>query len=169
MSYFTRPFFALVETFWAVLPLVVAIDLLALFLLIFKEKKMDPRSFAFWVALIVVLPFLGFALYLLFGCSLYSVSIFGRKFGGDRAMGIMDDPRIRGADRATDGNDVRFYGEFPKVLPDLVDDVLAATSTVHLEFYKMPREGDIKALVEAVCQKGSEGLDIRFLLCRGVP
>ncbi|MBE6514174.1 MAG: cardiolipin synthase [Thermoplasmata archaeon] len=167
MSYFTRPFFALVEFFWDVLPLVVVIDIIAIFLLIFKEK-MDPRSFAFWIVIIIVFPFIGFALYLVYGCTLYSISIFGRKFGGDREMGIMDDPRIRGADLPTDGNDGRFYGNMSMALRDVVTDLSKAERSVHIEIYRLPQE-DISPFVDAICEKASQGLDIRVLMGRGLP
>ena len=167
MSYFTRPFFALVELFWNVLPLVVVIDLIAIFLLIFKEK-MDPRSFAFWIVLIIVFPFIGFALYLVYGCTLYSISIFGRKFGRDREMGIMDDPRIRGADIPTEGNDGRFYGSLSLALRDIVTDLSKAEKSAYIEIYRLPEE-DIAPFVDVVCEKASQGLDIRVLMGRGLP
>ena len=137
MTYITRPFFILVETFWTVLPLVVAVDLVAVYLLVFKER-MDPRSFAFWMTLTIVLPFAGFALYLLYGCTLYSGSVFGRKLGGDREMGLLDDPRIRGADVPTEGNDALFYEYLAKASERAVDDISAAEETVHVSMYRPP-------------------------------
>ncbi len=167
MSYFTRPFFLLVETFWTVLPLVVVIDVIALYLLIFKEK-MDPRSFAFWTALIIVFPFVGFALYLIYGCTLYSGSIFGRKLGRDREMGIMDDPRIRGADIPTDGNSARFYENLTIAMSDSVRDVANAGKSIFIMIHRVPR-AELSALVNAICERARAGIDVRLLMGRGLP
>ncbi len=168
MTYFTRPFFTLVETFYTVLPLVVIIDLIAIYLLIFKEK-MDPRSFAFWIVLVIVLPFLGFALYLIYGCNLYSTSIFGRKLGRDREFGLMDDPRIRGADTPTFGNDVRFYTGDEQWQNNVLRDLESAQNSIHIEIYTMPSKSLFPDLVDTLCQKSKEGVDIRFLMGRGIP
>ena len=165
MSYFTRPFFLLVETFWTVLPLVVLIDLLAVYLLIYKEK-MDPRSFAFWIVIIIVFPFIGFALYLIYGCTLYSATIFGKKLGRDREMGLMDDPRIKGADVPTNGNSVEFYGDAVSG-GRIREDILSAEKTIHLEIFRMDAYSNHMLLVDDLCAKASEGVDVRVLIGRG--
>ena len=168
MTYLTRPIIFIGQTFWTVLPLVVVTDLAAIYLLIFREK-MDPRSFAFWISLIIALPFLGFALYLLYGCTLYSASIFGRKLGKDREMRLLDDPRIRGADIPTYGNDVRFYGSALSGYGDITEDIGSAAESVHLEIYSLPEGKDGAGLVDALCSKAREGLDVRMLIGRNVP
>ncbi len=168
MTYITRPFFLLVETFWTVLPLVVAVDLIAVYLLVFKER-MDPRSFAFWMTLTIVLPFLGFALYLLYGCTLYSGSVFGRKLGGDREMGLLDDPRIRGADLPTEGNYTRFYDDLAKGSESAVADIVSAERTVHVSIYRPPTDSEAPGFVDALCSKAEGGADVRVLLGCDVP
>jgi len=168
MTYLTRPFFMLVETFWTVLPLVVAVDLVAVYLLVFKER-MDPRSFAFWMTLTIAFPFVGFALYLLYGCTLYSVSIFGRKLGGDREMGLLDDPRIRGADKPTDGNDVVFYESLASGSERLLGDLDSACRSIHLAAYRLPADNEAPGIVESLCAKAEEGVDVRVLIGYDVP
>ncbi|MBR6037238.1 MAG: PLDc N-terminal domain-containing protein [Candidatus Methanomethylophilaceae archaeon] len=161
MTYITRPFFLLVETFWPVLPLVVAVDLLAVYLLVFRET-LDPRSFAFWMVLCIVFPFAGFALYLVFGCTLYAGKAFGGKERADRGSGLAD---IAGDAPFRCGGDARFYGCLEEALEDISAD-LASARSVHVELHSMDGAGDVSALL---CSKASEGADVRALAGRRVP
>ncbi|MBP5203210.1 MAG: PLDc N-terminal domain-containing protein, partial [Candidatus Methanomethylophilaceae archaeon] len=161
MTYITRPFFLLVETFWPVLPLVVVVDLLAVYLLVFRET-LDPRSFAFWMVLCIVFPFVGFALYLAFGCTLYAGKAFGGKEKADRGSGLAD---IAGDARFQRGGDVRFYGGPEKALQDVSAD-LASARSIHAELHSLD---GMRGIVDVLCSKASEGADVRILTGRRMP
>jgi cardiolipin synthase len=155
MTYVTRPFFILVETFWPVLPLVVAVDIMAVYLLVFRER-MDPRSFAFWMVLCIALPFAGFASYLLFGCTLYAGRMYGRKAEADRAAGLLDAAVV-------EGNDVRFFGSREEAVRGMSADISVARQSVHME---VRRIDDLPELMEALCSKSSEDVDVRVLFSK---
>ncbi|MBO4798286.1 MAG: hypothetical protein J5494_05910, partial [Candidatus Methanomethylophilaceae archaeon] len=116
----------------------------------------------------IVFPFAGFALYLVYGCNLYSANIFGKKIGRDRKFGLMDDPRIKGADSPTDGNDVRFFSGFRESLPQIISDLDSARASIHLELYRISGEKQMQDVVDALCRKAAEGLDVRLLTGRGI-
>ena len=51
-------------------PLLI-VDVLALVVMIFVER-LDPRSLIFWITMVVILPFAGVVLFLLYGSTLYA-------------------------------------------------------------------------------------------------
>lgn len=170
MTYLTRPFF---DFLFAVapygLPLLV-IDLLALYLMIFKER-FEPRTLIFWVAIVIVVPFLGFALYMVFGNTLFAGRTFGRKSADDRrfmdADGHGEGPedakvmRSAGADVCTGGNSVRLYWNRDWMEPDALEDLESAERSIHLMFRRMPHDSD--PLVPILIRKASEGIDVRLM------
>ena len=162
MTYVTRPFFLLVETFWPVLPLVVVVDLVAVYLLVFRER-MDPRSFAFWMVLFIAFPLTGFILYLLFGCTLYVRREYGRKMESDRAAGLLGDSLVTGAGPLAGGNDVRFMPLRDEALRGIASEIGSASASVHME---VRQAGDISEVLGLLCSKASEGIDVRVLFSR---
>lgn len=170
MTYLTRPvisFIFTVEPFW--LPLLV-LDVAALLVMIFAER-FSPRTLIFWITVVAVLPFLGFILYLIFGCTLYSRRLFSRKSESDARYMVGEQERLSGRDGAqadtigalgadvcTTGNAVRFFWDRSEVIPDMVRDIRSAQRSVHLMARRLPRgmEQVHKAAMEAV----SRGVDV---------
>ncbi|MGN0098604.1 MAG: PLDc N-terminal domain-containing protein, partial [Candidatus Methanomethylophilaceae archaeon] len=64
MTYFTKPFFTLVFAIADIYPLVILLDVIGIILILFKEK-FEPRTFVLWLMIIIVLPVVGFVMYLL--------------------------------------------------------------------------------------------------------
>ena len=170
MTYLTRPFF---DFLFAVAPYglpLLAIDLLALYLMIFKER-FEPRTLIFWVAIVIVVPFLGFALYMVFGNTLFAGRTFGRKSADDRrfmdAEGHGEGPdearvmRSAGADVCTGGNSVKLYWNRDWMEPDALEDLESAERSIHLMFRRMPHDSD--PLVPILIRKASEGVDVRLM------
>ncbi len=175
MTYLTVAF---LDFIFLVLPVwlpLLAVDLVALYLLLFKERY-DPRTFVFWVAIVVVLPFAGFLLYLVFGCTLFSRRTYGRKHDEDSwffqgegdvpPAGIGDTAsmfRRSGADVYTSGNDVRTYWSLREVRSDLTGDIMAAESRIWMMMPVLPRGEGSAALVDALASRAKDGLDVRVM------
>lgn len=173
MTYLTVPFFTYI---FAVLPVwlpLLAVDLAAMYLLIFRER-FDPRTLIFWVAVVFILPFLGFALYILFGCTLPVRHRGERKYASDEGFleGQPDpvpegDARLTdilskaGADVYTSGNDVRLMWTSSDGTDGYLDDLRAAERSIHIETGRLPDDGGV--LVDILCRKASEGVDVRVL------
>ena len=118
-------------------PLLI-VDVLALVVMIFVER-LDPRSLIFWITMVVILPFAGVVLFLLYGSTLYADWRYQRKSEADRRFldGEQDLPEGEdgivagsmhelGADVCSSGNRVRFYWGRSDFVSDLVDDIGAA-------------------------------------------
>lgn len=170
MTYLTRPFVTFmfaVEPFW--LPLLI-VDVVALLLMIFAER-FSPRTLIFWIAVVVVLPFVGLILYIVFGSSLYGRFVFSRKARSDERFlqGESDEPaptdarqastlRALGADVYTSDNSVRFYWDRSEVGPVMVEDIRRAQRTVHLMARRLPR--GMEKVHEAVVEAVGRGVDV---------
>lgn len=169
MTYLTQPFFAFI---FAVapygLPLLV-VDLIALYLMIFRER-FEPRTLIFWVAIVIVVPFLGFLLYLVFGSTLVTRYVFGRKaerdrrfleVGGDDCRGIPGVMRAAGADVCTHGNKVSMHWDRNEMQPTAVREMADANESIHLMFRRVPQNHD--ALYDVMEEMASKGVDVRLM------
>ena len=173
MTYLTVPFFTFI---FAVLPVwlpLLLVDLAAFYILIFRERH-DPRTLIFWIAVVVILPFLGFVLYILFGCTLFVRSWGRSKSTSDgRFMDGSSDPvpaedvRLTeilskaGADVYTSGNSVDLHWSSEDGYESYLEELSAAERSIHLEANRLPDDGG--RLVGILCRKASEGLDVRVL------
>lgn len=173
MTYLTVPFFTFI---FAVLPVwlpLLIVDLAAFYILIFRERH-DPRTLIFWIAVVVILPFLGFVLYMLFGCTLFVRSWGRRKSESDTRY--MDGPQDQvpegdarlsdilakaGADVYTSGNSVDLRWNPEDGFDEYLGELSKAERSIHIETNRLPR--DDSRLVEVLCRKASEGLDVRVL------
>ena len=172
MTYLTVPFFTYI---FAVLPVwlpLLATDLVALYILIFRERH-DPRTLIFWVAVVFILPFLGFLLDLLFGCTLFVRRWGSRKEASDRRFlsGVSEEPpedgrrlsnvlSSAGADVYTSGNGVRLFWDAPDSWGTCMDAILAASRSVHIETNRLP---DDPSLRDMLASKVREGVDVRIV------
>lgn len=175
MTYLTVPFFTYIEAVLPVWQPLLVVDLVALYLLIFKER-FDPRTTVFWIALVFILPFLGFLLYLLYGCTLFTSAAGRRKAAADaRYMtGEPDEPpedavrltralTAAGADVYTSGNAARLWWDAPDANGALEDAMRSAGSTIYVEMNRIPRGESGRMIVDILCERASHGVDVRVL------
>lgn len=153
MSFLTKPFLGFVfavEPIW--LPLLI-LDLATIAVLVFKER-MDPRSLIFWIATTVILPGLGVVLYLLFGCTLISDRMFGRKRSQDEDLSF-NGKRLTDSDGVfKGGNGVRAYWSFAEAVPDLVADTEDSKETVHVMCRRLPHRPEFIDSLEVAARSG---------------
>lgn len=175
MTYLTVPFLTYV---FAVLPVwlpLLVVDLTAMYMLLFRER-FDPRTFVFWVAIVFIIPFGGFLLYLVFGCSLFMEADGRRKHGSDQEFLTGDgdpvpegDSRLSsilsdsGADVYTSGNDVRLFWSIERSTGIILEQMRSATESIHLEMDRISSFRFTGSIQEVLCEKARQGLDVRVI------
>lgn len=175
MTVLTKPFFTLVFAIADIAPLVIAVDLIGILMLLFKER-MEPRTFVMWLMIILVLPIAGFILYLMFGCTVHARRVFGRKRSAEAVMfdGESDDApgwisggagavRGSGGDIMTAGNDVRMIWSMDESLEVLLADMESAERSVHIEMRAIPKGEVGERIVGALEATARSGRDVRLL------
>ena len=175
MTVLTKPFFTLVFAIADIAPLVIAVDLIGILMLLFKER-MEPRTFVMWLMIILVLPIAGFILYLMFGCTVHARHVFGRKRSAETAMfeGESDDApewishevravRSSGGDIMTAGNDARLIWSIEEGLDVILADIGLAEKSVHIEMRAIPRGQVGERVVDALEAAAKSGMDVRLL------
>ena len=178
MTYLTVPFFTYVFAIAPVWPAWLAVNLFALYLLLFKER-FDPRTFVFWVAIVFVLPFLGFVLYLLWGSTIHMRMDGERKEECDERymVGESDDvpedcSRMvstlcgAGSDIYTSGNDVKLHWTSREGVSPLAEALSGAERTIYIEAARFLGGEDGRRLNDLLCRKASEGVDVRIITSR---
>ncbi len=172
MTFLTVPFFAYIDAILPVWPAVVVVDVVALYLLLFREK-FDPRTFIFWVAAVFVLPFVGFVAYLLWGCTLL-VRRHGRlKLEGEASyMEAESDPvpegdralagciESAGGDVYTGGNSAELRWNAEEGLEGMVRDIESAEISVHVETYGTAWPPEVSDALAAAARRG---VDVRVV------
>jgi cardiolipin synthase len=172
-----------------IIGLIVAFDAVAVFTLIFFERR-DPESVLAWLFAVITLPVVGFVLYLLFGFKYFKTRAFGLKSTGDQEvltrvrrgleLGLLDDTdlnlkeltecadlaRLLLADSAaflTAGNRVDLYTNGNDKFDALFAAIRGAKDHVHLEYYILQNDALGARLLEALEAKAREGVQVRLL------
>lgn len=177
MTYLTVPFFTYI---YAVLPVwipLAIVDAVAMYILLFREK-FDPRTFVFWVAIVFILPFLGFVMYLLWGCTLFIDHDGRRKTEADAPLlaGTSDAPAeeralanlldASGSDICTSGNRASLDWDVADGIDGLVDDIGSAESFIHIETYRLYDDERGRRIADALKSKAVQGVDVRLITTR---
>jgi cardiolipin synthase len=169
--------------------LLVTFDAVAIFTLIFFERR-DPESVLAWLFAVVTLPLVGFVLYLIFGFKYFKTRAFGLKSTGDRALlgriqkglepGLPDETganigrldayqdlaRLLWADSAaflTEGNQLDVFTTGPQKFDALFAAIASAKSHIHLEYYILRDDALGRRLLRALEGKAREGVEVRLL------
>lgn len=154
---------------------------------VIMRKRAPSVSFA-WLVLILLIPFVGVTLYLLFG---------ENRLGERRAERLLKDrlttkewyglrhnyqleahnrpanPEIMPLERqirtvtgipAVPGNRLELLGDSDLFFKHIINDIKNATSTCHLEFYILQEGGLVDDLLAALLEARKRGLDCRLLL-----
>ncbi len=166
---------------------IVVFDVIALFVMLFLEKC-DPRVFVTWLILMVLLPPVGFLLYLYLGISIYNRRRFEPKNVSDaqimegeavqdgmrgsdenRFAGRCDIERVidavesSGARTYTNNNDIELFTEGAPLMGRLMSDIASAKRSVLIEYYIVRNDRDGNEFVSLLTRKVEEGVEVRFL------
>ncbi len=142
-----------------------------------------PGIAIFWVMMLALLPVVGLILYIIFGKDHRSLRVI--KPDEMRRLSLLRDSAnadverqkpesdkytklvnmMRGANDAPlfDGNDVRIFTDFTPMFQSMLDDIEAAESYIHIQFYKIEDDEVGRQLSQLLIRKAQEGLDVRLM------
>lgn len=165
----------------------VVLDILGLILLLFLERC-DPRTFVTWLVVLVLLPPVGFILYLYMGVTYYNRHKFKPKNITDTQMmqanelqrGELERDAAEHPERSdvihmaqsleragawsySRNNRVSLYTEGEPFMRDMMEDIRGAQRSILMEYYIIRNDHDGNALMELLTQKVREGVEVRLL------
>lgn len=169
----------------AILILFMLANMISVFSLIFIERK-DPTTTWAWLLILLLIPGVGFILYLLLGQNLSRQKIFREKkiIDKTRAAGLQEMQEIHGIKRElqgnysdlilmnynycesifTTGNETKIYISGEKKFKDLINDIRAAKKFIHIEYYIFRFDELGKAIINELHEKVNQGVEVRLLV-----
>jgi cardiolipin synthase A/B len=155
-----------------------------LFVPIVLARKRHPVSAIAWSLTVVFIPYFGILFFLVFGAfrikrrlrrKLYHRSRFLRRWvpfktetreiKTEPTWESIDQYTVRvGGSPMTHGNETRLYRDGPEAFKDKYEAIEAAKHHVHLEYFILRNDETGWALIELLCKKVSEGVQVRFLV-----
>lgn len=154
-------------------------------------RKRQPASAIAWILSIILLPYLGTLLFLIIGVpridrklrkKLFQRSRFVRQFiqttadkghhelmasivqQARRWQGVDRLATIVGAVQVSEGNDTAIYHEGNHAFEDKLEAIRSARHHVHAEYYILRADEAGRAFVKALCERASEGLQVRLIV-----
>ncbi len=160
------------------------------FILIFLERK-DPAATWAWLMVLVLLPFFGFLLYLLFGQNLKKQKIFDNKTNDDKMLYKESLAQIKELEYCkensmckydihyqdfiqmnltsnhsvyTENNHVDIFTDGKDKFTKLIEDIENAKDHVHILYYIIKDDSLSNKFMEVLTKKAEEGINVRLLV-----
>jgi len=173
--------FAFIDDFIA---LFIVLEIILITVMVVAERA-DPLKALIWIFVLLILPFIGFILYLFVGQTFYANHTFKLKgvkdseieqvneietelIDTDTAMGE-DSARFARTIKATGGkgystnNGVTLYTDGKGMFDELYSDLRNAKSFIHFEYYIIRDDKLGNELVKILTQKVKEGVEVKLL------
>jgi cardiolipin synthase len=153
--------------------------------LIFIERK-DPTTTWAWLLILLVLPGLGFIIYIMFGQNLSRQKIFKEKIrvdedkrknindkyegdiyqhdGGERFLDLRKMNFNQSGARYTTNNNVKVYVNGKDKFKQLIIDIKNAKRYIHMEYYILKNDLLGRVIIKELTKKAESGLEVRLLL-----
>ncbi|MGM9935248.1 cardiolipin synthase [uncultured Clostridium sp.] len=163
---------------------VVVLNIVFSFSLIFIERK-DPTTTWAWLLILLVLPGVGFIVYLMFGQNLSRQKIFKDKIisdekkrmassqdtltfsdhsGGDKFSDIQKMNFNNSGAKYTVNNSVDVYTNGEDKFKQLIEDIKNAKTYIHVEYYIFKKDVIGREIIDELTKKAEEGLEVRLLV-----
>ncbi|MGN0143707.1 MAG: cardiolipin synthase, partial [Clostridium sp.] len=164
---------------------IVVLNIIFSFFLIFIERK-DPTTTWAWLLILLVLPGVGFIVYLMFGQNLSRQKIFKDKIVYDekKRKSLINEEKIlllehNGGDKFSDlqkmnfnnsgakytiNNTVNVYTNGEDKFNQLLEDIKNAKNYIHVEYYIFRKDLLGKKIIDELTKKAKEGLEVRLLV-----
>ena len=165
--------------------LIVVMNIIFSFSLIFIERK-DPTTTWAWLLIIILLPGVGFLIYLLLGQNLSREKIFKEKIAIDENkrrdlmksfayINKLNDSSDQYLDlrkmnfnhsgaKYTSNNDVEVYYDGEDKFKQLLIDLERAEKFIHIQYYIFRNETIGKRILDILEKKAQEGVEVRLLV-----
>ena len=178
----------LYESLGTFLAVMLILDILFLVIMLFMEKQ-DPKSFINWVAIILILPIIGFFLYLFIGQTYYMRRVFSIKGINDELLMKQFEREKQKIEGLIESDDElsRDMGEFAKYLQNagalafstnnrmelftdgndkfdrFMEDIRNAKEYILIEYYIIRNDKLGNEFMDLLTQKVKEGVEVRLL------
>ena len=162
-----------------------AINITSALSLIFIERK-EPNTTWAWLLILLILPGIGFILYLLFGQNLSRQKIFKEKKGSDERKSRELRDKFKEEERNgniseefieiikmnynnskavyTTGNSIETFISGEYKFERLIRDIRAAKNFIHIEYYIFRLDSLGKKIIDELKKKVDEGVEVRLLV-----
>ena len=171
----------------ATILLIVAyiINIISAISLIFIERK-EPTTTWAWLLVLMILPGIGFLLYLIFGQNLSRQKLFREKkviderksreliekFKKEKSANNISNEFIElinmnynhSKSLYTTGNDIKVYIDGVEKFKQLIEDIRNAKNFIHIEYYIFKLDDLGKQIINELKKKVDEGLEVRLLV-----
>lgn len=171
------------------LSILLVLNVFLAFILIFLERK-DPSATWAWLMVLLLVPYLGFILYLTLGQNLSRQKIFDTKTEEDQMIGKVlleqmsyiqnneivfnDEEMISYQDMIrmqlisddsifTQDNEVEIFTDGKEKFAALLDSIEKANDHIHMLYYIIKNDSLGKKIVAALTKKAAEGVEVRLL------
>ena len=164
-------------------------NLSAIIAIVFVERR-NPTAALAWLAVLILIPYLGFVLYLLFGRHLYSEKRFCLKELNDqrvrskvrRQRRALDERRITFSDSELDrfrplmrlllaedrsiiytGNRIGYEDRGEVHFAEMLEAIQGARNHVHMEYYIIRNDELGRQFIKALAERASAGIPVRLV------
>ncbi len=175
------------------IPIIVLIDTFLIMMLLFWERS-DPESILIWVIVLILLPIIGFILYMFFGQTFYSERTFkkkARKDGGieekllkdlDKEVDKIIDDELKscpensdklrivrtlqksGSETYTNCNTVQYLPDSTEYFNRLLNDLRNAKNTINFEYYIIRNDDISQELMNILIDRVKAGIEVRLMI-----
>jgi len=176
--------------YYFLLPILIVADIFFAITIVFVERK-DPNRAVSWILVLLLLPFLGFFLYLVFGQNYRKEKLFSLKKESDqkltdlmtsqineiKAKEDMQTDRWSGAIRRmavlllqnnraiiTTNNHITPYTDGKAKFADLIKEISNARDHVHMEYFILKDDGLGRDIMKALTERARAGVEVRLLV-----
>lgn len=165
--------------------LVILINIICVLSLIFIERR-EPTTTWAWIFVFILLPGIGFLIYLVFGQNLSREKIFNEKKINDEIKskkikaenyfqnysenevdyfeGIIQLNYNHSGALYLEGNDVQLFTLGEDKYKSLFEDIRKAKKFIHIEYYIFRMDGLGVSLIYELKEKVKEGVEVRFIV-----
>lgn len=165
--------------------IILVLNILFSLSLVFIERK-DPTTTWAWLLILMVLPGIGFIIYILLGQNLSRQKIFKEKIkfderkrknfnhtykmdehchdGGEKFADLRELNFNHSGVKYTTNNKVNVYVDGKEKFNKLIEDIRNAKKFIHVEYYIFRGDTLGRQIIEELTKKVQSGLEVRFLL-----
>lgn len=165
--------------------IIVIANIFFSFSLIFIERK-DPSTTWAWLMIMIVLPGLGFVIYLLLGQNFSRARLFKEKkefdtikrrelskdftskehkhIGGEQYLDLIRMNYTHSGAKCTYNNEVDVYYNGVDKFAQLIKDLKNAKKFIHIQYYIIRPDRLGKKIMSILEEKAAEGVEVRFLV-----
>lgn len=176
--------------YYFLLPIFFVINIFFAFTIVFVERK-NPNRAVSWILALLLLPFLGFFLYLVFGQNYRKEKLFSLKNEADQRLTDMMTSQIKeiktkeanltsrwssayqkmallllNNNRAliTTNNHITPYTDGKAKFADLIKEIGSARDHVHMQYFILKDDGLGRDIMKALTERARAGVEVRLLV-----